>query len=80
MKYLIDTNVILDVLLKREPFYNICAKVLQSSKQENIDLYVSASAITDIYYIANQSLRDKAEVKIWTPEELLSQWQSDRDI
>lgn len=26
-------------------------------------MYVSASAITDIYYIANQALRDRAEVK-----------------
>ena len=63
MKLLIDTNIILDVLLKREPFYNEGAKVLNLAKEDNISLYVSASAITDIYYIANQSLRDKAEVK-----------------
>lgn len=63
MKFLIDTNIILDVLLKREPFYDSCANVLQLSKQDNIDLYVSASAITDIYYIANQTLRDKEKVK-----------------
>ena len=63
MKLLIDTNIILDVLLKREPFYNEGAKVLNLAKEDNINLYVSASAITDIYYIANQMLRDKAEVK-----------------
>lgn len=28
MKFLIDTNVILDVLLKREPFYSSCVNVL----------------------------------------------------
>lgn len=63
MKYLIDTNVIFDVLLKREPFYKSCASVLTLARRKEIELYVSASAITDIYYIANQALRDKAEVK-----------------
>ncbi|MEZ3462135.1 MAG: PIN domain-containing protein [Lachnospiraceae bacterium] len=63
MKYLIDTNVILDVLLKREPFYKSCASVLTLARRKEIELYVSASAITDIYYIANQALRDRAEVK-----------------
>ena len=63
MKYLIDTNVILDVLLKREPFYKSCASVLTLARRKEIELSVSASAITDIYYIANQALRDRAEVK-----------------
>lgn len=63
MKLLIDTNVILDVLLKREPFYDSGAKLLNLAKQNDINLYVSASAITDIYYIANQTLKNKAEIK-----------------
>lgn len=50
MKCLIDTNVILDVLLKREPFYNDSASVLTLSGQEDITLYVTASSITDILY------------------------------
>ena len=63
MKCLIDTNVILDVLLKREPFYNDSASILTLSGQEDIILYVSASSITDIYYIAYQTLRNKEKVK-----------------
>ena len=63
MKYLIDTNIILDVLLKREPFYNDSASILTLSRQEDIILYVSASSITDIYYIAYQTLRNKEKVK-----------------
>lgn len=58
MKLLIDTNVILDVLLKREPFYSSSAKILNLSKQDYMDFYVSASAITDIFYIAYQAMRD----------------------
>lgn len=63
MKILIDTNVILDVLLKREPFYHDGAKILNLAKRDDIALFVSASAITDIYYIANQTLRNKMEIK-----------------
>ena len=51
------------MLLKREPFYKSCASVLTLARRKEIELYVSASAITDIYYIANQALRDRAEVK-----------------
>ena len=38
MKLLIDTNIILDVLFKREPFYNEGAKVLNLAKEDNINL------------------------------------------
>ncbi len=63
MKILIDTNIILDVLLKREPFYCDAVKVLNLSEKKGINLFVSASAITDIYYIANQALRNRIEIK-----------------
>ena len=63
MRILVDTNVILDVLLRREPFYSNGAKVLNLSKKDGVELYISASAITDIYYIANQALKNKEDVK-----------------
>lgn len=50
MKCLIDTNVILDVLLKRDPFCSSAAKVLKLSMYDKFSFYVSASAVTDIYY------------------------------
>ena len=51
MKLLIDTNVVLDVLLNREPFCNEAAKVLILSDRAEVKEYISASAITDIYCI-----------------------------
>ena len=60
MRILIDTNVILDVLLKRSPFYETAIEVLKLSARDDIQEFVSASAITDIYYIAYKNLRDKA--------------------
>ena len=63
MRILIDTNIILDVLLKREPFYENAANVLKATENSDIKEFVSASAITDIYYIAYKTLRDKAKAK-----------------
>lgn len=63
MKLLIDTNVVLDVLLNRAPFCSVAAEVLNLSDSGNVREYISASAITDIYYIANRQMKDKAAVK-----------------
>lgn len=64
MKLLIDTNVILDVLLDRKPFSDTAVKVLALSEQNKFYGFVSASAITDIYYIANRALKDKQAVRL----------------
>jgi len=58
MKILIDANVALDVLLERQPFYISGAKVLSLSKG-GIELFLSASTVTDIYYIIRKQLKDK---------------------
>ena len=58
MKLLIDTNVVLDVLLRREPFFRTAAEVLNLTQRDEVREYVSASAITDIYYIANKQMKD----------------------
>lgn len=63
MKLLIDTNVVLDVLLRREPFFGKAAEVLNLTQREDVREYVSASAITDIYYIANKQMKDRAAVR-----------------
>ena len=63
MKLLIDTNVVLDVLLQREPFCRTAAEVLNLAQRDDVREYVSASAITDIYYIANKQLKDRAAVR-----------------
>nr|WP_314994367.1 PIN domain-containing protein [uncultured Treponema sp.] len=62
MQVLIDTNVILDVLLNRNPFVQDAVKILKIP-EDNMQKFVSASAVTDIYYIAYQEIRDKIKVK-----------------
>ena len=62
MQVLIDTNVVLDVLLNRDDFVQDAVTILKLP-EDSVQKYVSASAITDIYYIARQEIKDKAEVK-----------------
>jgi len=59
MTVLIDTNIILDVLLKREQFLEESSHIILLSEKKIIDGYVSASAITDIFYITNLTFKDK---------------------
>jgi predicted nucleic acid-binding protein len=59
MNVLIDTNVILDVLLGREPFLSYSAKAVFLSEKNIIDGYVSASTATDIFYIVRKEFQDK---------------------
>jgi predicted nucleic acid-binding protein len=58
MNVLVDTNVILDVLLKRVPFYADSYAIVELADQEIIHGWVSGSAITDIFYLANKTYRD----------------------
>ena len=49
MKILIDTNIVIDVLEKRMPFYEESKSLLDLTNFMELEAYVSASAITDIY-------------------------------
>ena len=59
MNVLIDTNVVLDQLVKREPFYENAERIRVLSEKGYINSYISASAVTDIYYIAKKELSSK---------------------
>ena len=61
MKVLIDTNVIVDVALEREPFYAESDRILTFVEEGHIQGYISASTFSDLYYIIR---RDKG--RDWT--------------
>lgn len=56
MKILLDTNIILDVLARREPFFSQSQSVMQLVAQGAVQGAVTASSITDIYYILRKHL------------------------
>ncbi len=51
MKILIDTNILLDVLMKREPHYLSAAKVWTLVKESFVQGYISAISVNNLYYI-----------------------------
>ena len=56
MRMMIDTNIILDVLLRREPFYGHSKAVLDLCENKDIHGFISASAATDIFYLLRKGL------------------------
>lgn len=56
MKALIDSNVVLDILLGNAGFCAGSMAVFANAEQNRFAGYVSASAVTDIYYVARKSL------------------------
>jgi len=54
-----DTNVVVDILLKREPFFKDSFSALSAVANKSVDGIIGTSAITDIYYIVNKDMKNK---------------------
>lgn len=54
MRVLLDTNVVLDVLLSRTPWMIEAAEIWQAGLDGKLECYISASVMTDIYYITSK--------------------------
>jgi len=50
-RVLIDTNIIIDIAKRSELFFEHSSKVFELAVEKEIEAYVSASAVTDIFYI-----------------------------
>ncbi|GAX40066.1 PilT protein domain protein [Tolypothrix sp. NIES-4075] len=51
MKVLLDTNVIVNVALERQPYFEDSEAVLLFAEQGQVEGYISASTFSDLYYI-----------------------------
>jgi predicted nucleic acid-binding protein len=61
VKVLLDTNIIVDVALERQPFFGNSETVLSLVEQGQIEGYISASSFGDLFYIIRkQKGRDLA--------------------
>jgi predicted nucleic acid-binding protein len=54
-RVLLDTNVILDFLLKREPNYKDAQIIIEKIVNGNVHGYITASMVTDIFYILQKT-------------------------
>lgn len=59
MKVLVDTNVVIDEFLKREPFYKDSHSVLQMCSDNKIEGYLAAHTITNAFYILRKNFSNK---------------------
>jgi len=55
MKVLIDTNIVLDLLLEREPFVEDAITLFERVEAGQIQGYIAATTITNIFYILRKA-------------------------
>ncbi len=60
MKTLVDTNVILDVLLDREPFSTDASLLMEKIEQSEIMGFICATTVTTIHYLVTKALGNEA--------------------
>ncbi len=63
MKVLIDTNVIIDALTSREPWNKSAETIFIMAANHMMDMYITASSATDIYYLVRKHLHSADSAK-----------------
>ena len=56
MRALIDTNVLVDYVSRREPYYEDACKIADASKELLFEGCIAAHSIPDIYYILRKTM------------------------
>ena len=72
MKIFLDINVILDVLAKREPWFEDSAAVLSLLETDEFEGIVAAHSVTTLFYLASKHLgqrRATARLRLIVPSE-----------
>jgi predicted nucleic acid-binding protein len=63
LRVLLDTNIVIDVALDRDPFFTASEQVVRLAELNRIEGYISASTFGDLYYVIR-----KAKGNDWTLE------------
>lgn len=50
-KVLLDTNIVLDIALERQEFKTQAENVTRLLYESNIPMFITATTVTDIYYL-----------------------------
>lgn len=61
-RVIIDLNVILDVLQRRDPFYEASAALLAAAETGRVDGYMAAHSITTLFYLLQKG-KSSAEAR-----------------
>jgi predicted nucleic acid-binding protein len=63
LRVLIDINVLMDVLQKREPFFDASAQVLSLVENSQIEGFISAHSVTTLMYLLTKD-KSQAAAKV----------------
>lgn len=63
-KLFIDSDVVIDFFTDREPFANPASELFNLSEQGELQLYLSAISINNIYYIVRKFLGHKSAIEV----------------
>jgi len=64
MKILLDTNIVLDLLLLREPFVKNAREIFLLIENGDIEGYLCATSVTTLYYLVSREKSKKETNKI----------------
>lgn len=56
MRVLIDTNIILDALVGRQPYYENADKIIKMCADKKIEGYLAAHSIPNLFYILRKDM------------------------
>ena len=62
--FLLDTNIVIDLLTDRKPFSNSAAKLFDFSEKNKVKLYLTAVSYNNTYYILKKLSTHKEAIKI----------------
>ena len=63
MRILIDTNVVIDAFTSREPWNKNAEKIFIMAANNIVDMNITASSATDIYYLVRKHLHNTEMAK-----------------
>ena len=70
MRVLVDTNIMLDALLEREPFFGDARALMEAIDSGQVVGYVTATTITNIFYIVGRQTRSIERANLAVSETL----------
>lgn len=59
MNVFIDTNILIDLLAKREPFYQNAVRIAAVNKQKKIKGFIAAQSFADIFFILRKDYSEQ---------------------
>ncbi len=64
MKILFDTNVLVDVLQQRQPWFAKASELVMAVAEEKITGCLTAKQITDLYYFSRRQFSDQPDAEL----------------